>query len=99
MNTFTKLHYQYTHIYTYILHTHTHTHTHTYIYIHVWNHETMSPSSYHDNAFVATNALGHMMYGFTLLISITVTNDNGKYTYAYIHICHVMYMNTSKMQS
>ena len=97
MNTFTKLHYQYTHIYTYILHTHTHTHTHTYI--HVWNHETMSPSSYHDNGFVATNALGHMMYGFTLLISITVTNDNRKYTYAYIHIYHVMYMNTSKMQS
>ena len=59
----------------------------------------MSPSGYHHNGFVATHALGHMMYGFTLLIAITVTNDNEKYTYTYIHKCHVMYINTTKMQS
>ena len=28
----------------------------------------MCPSGYHDNGFVATHALGHMMYGYTLLI-------------------------------
>ena len=30
--------------------------------------KTMCPSSYHHNGFVATHALGHMMYGYTLLV-------------------------------
>ena len=29
--------------------------------------KTMCPSGYHDNYFVATHALGHMMYDYTLL--------------------------------
>ena len=29
--------------------------------------KTMCPPSYHHNGFVATHALGHMMYGYTLL--------------------------------
>ena len=29
--------------------------------------KTMCPSGYHHNGFVATDALGHMMYGYTLL--------------------------------
>ena len=29
---------------------------------------TMCPPSYHHNGFVATHALGHMMYGYTLLV-------------------------------
>ena len=78
MNTFTELHYQYAHIYTY-----TPIHTH-YIYIHVWNHETMSPSGYHDNGFVATHALGHMMYSFTLLIAITIYIYMSCYVYEYL---------------
>ena len=28
----------------------------------------MCPSGYHHNGFVATNALGHMMYGYILLV-------------------------------
>ena len=31
--------------------------------------KTMCPPGYHHNGFVATHALGHMMYGYTLLIS------------------------------
>ena len=30
--------------------------------------KTMCPSGYHHNGFVATDALGHMMYGYTLLV-------------------------------
>ena len=30
--------------------------------------KTMCPPSYHHNSFVATRALGHMMYGCTLLV-------------------------------
>ena len=30
--------------------------------------KTMCPPSYHHNGFVATHALGHMMYGHTLLV-------------------------------
>ena len=30
--------------------------------------KTMCPSSYHHNSFVATHALGHMMYGYTLRV-------------------------------
>ena len=28
----------------------------------------MCPPGYHHNGFVATHALGHMMYGYTLLL-------------------------------
>ena len=46
--------------------------------------KTMSPPSYHHNRFVATHALGHMMYGYTLLVPI---NQNVKILrYMYIHI-------------
>ena len=30
--------------------------------------KTMCPPSYHHNGFVATHALGHIMYGYTLLV-------------------------------
>ena len=30
--------------------------------------KTMFPSGYHRNGFVATHALGHMMYRYTLLV-------------------------------
>ena len=29
--------------------------------------KTMCPPGYHHNGFVATHALGHMMYGYTLI--------------------------------
>ena len=30
--------------------------------------KTMYPTGYHHNGFVATHALGHMMYGYTSLV-------------------------------
>ena len=30
--------------------------------------KTMCPPGYHHNGFVATHALGHIMYGYTLLV-------------------------------
>ena len=32
--------------------------------------KTMCPPGYHHNGFVATHALGHMMYGYKLLVSM-----------------------------
>ena len=43
-----------------------------YIYIYIYIYvimETMCPPGYHHNGFVATHALGHMMYGFSYLRS------------------------------
>ena len=42
-----------------------------YIYIYIYIYvimKTMCPLGYHHNGFVATHALGHMMYGYTLLV-------------------------------
>ena len=42
---------------------------HIYIYIYIYAiRKRMCPSGYHHNGFVATNALGHMMYGYILLV-------------------------------
>ena len=38
-----------------------------YIYIYVII-KRMYPPGYHHNGFVATHSLGHMMYGYTLLV-------------------------------
>ena len=32
--------------------------------------KTMCPPGYHHNGFVETHALGHMMHGYTLLVSM-----------------------------
>ena len=32
--------------------------------------KTMCPPGYHHNDFVATHALGHMMYGYKLLVAV-----------------------------
>ena len=42
--------------------------------------KTMCPSGYHHNGFVATHALGHMMYGSTLLVPMNqrVLNKQSK---------------------
>ena len=32
--------------------------------------KTMCPRSYHHNGLAATRALGHMMYGYTLLVPV-----------------------------
>ena len=40
----------------------------------------MCPPGYHHNGFVATHALGHMMYGYTLLVPMNqrVLNKQSK---------------------
>ena len=42
--------------------------------------KTMYPPGYHHNGFVATHALGHMMYGSTLLVPMNqrVLNKQSK---------------------
>ena len=42
--------------------------------------KTMCPPGYHHNGFVATRALGHMMYGYTLLVPMNqrVLNKQSK---------------------
>ena len=42
--------------------------------------KTMCPPGYHHNGFVATHALGHMMYGYTLLVPVNqrVLNKQSK---------------------
>ena len=36
----------------------------------IMKNNVLSRLSYHDNGFVATDALGHMMYGYTLLVPV-----------------------------
>ena len=38
--------------------------------------KTMCPPGYHHNGFVATHALGHMMYGYI-------------YIYIYVYVCYI----------
>ena len=42
--------------------------------------KTTCPPGYHQNSFVATHALGHMMYGYTLLVPMNqrVLNNQSK---------------------
>ena len=42
--------------------------------------KTMCPPGYHHNGFVATHALGHMIYGSTLLVAMNqrVLNKQSK---------------------
>ena len=53
-----------------------------YIYLYIINIiiKTMCPSGYDHNGFVPTYALGHMMYGYTLLVLLNI------YMYIYIFI-------------
>ena len=67
--------------------------------------KTMCLPGYHHNGFVATHALGHMMYGYTLLVPMNqrVLNKQGaQYAhlafFLYIHIYLCIYQNTSKMR-
>ena len=43
-----------------------------YIYNHEKQMKTMFPPSYHHNGFVATHALGHMIYILLLIISCLI---------------------------
>ena len=56
--------------------------------------KTMCPPGHHHNGFVATHALGHTMYGYTLLVPINIYIYIYIYIYIhiYIHICIYMYI-------
>ena len=78
--------YIYTYIYVYVyIHTYIYICIYTYIYIYIYIYaimKTICPSGYYHNDFVATHALGHMMYGYTFsrhLLSFI-------YIYLYIYI-------------
>ena len=50
--------------------------------------KTMCPPGYHHNGFVATHALGHMMYGlYILLIYLYVDIDIDRYIYQFPPLC------------
>ena len=57
-------------------------HIYIYIYIHeyICNHENNVPSRLSPQWFVATHALGHMIYGYTLLVPMNqrVLNKQSK---------------------
>ena len=48
--------------------------------VHFFQFSTMCLPGYHHNGFVATHALEHMMYGYTLLVPMnqTVLNKQSK---------------------
>ena len=50
--------------------------------------KTMCPPGYHHNGFVATHALGHMMYGLYIYIYIYIY-----YLYIFIYIYIYIYIN------
>ena len=54
---------------------------------------------YHHNGFVATYALGHIMYGYTFLVSLNqrvLNKPNYIYIYIYIYIWYSLPMDTLK---
>ena len=56
--------------------------------------KTMCPPGYHHNGFVATHALGHMMYGYTLSChkAITVITGRVHCFHDYIYITLILLM-------
>ena len=60
--------YVYEYVYIYLIYIYIYIY---YIYIYVCIYiKTMYPPCYHHNSFVATRALGHMMHGYTFLVSM-----------------------------
>ena len=51
-----------------------------YIYIYINIIKAICPPHYHHNGFVATHALGHFMYNYTLLVPVKprVSNKQSK---------------------
>ena len=64
----------------YILYIYIHIYIYIYIYTYTCNHENNVPSRYHRNEFVVTYAIGHMTYGYTLLLPMNqrLRNKLGK---------------------
>ena len=59
----------YTYVYTYNIYIYMYIYIYIYIYICVCVIlKSMCPLGYHHNGFATTHALGHMMYGYTLLV-------------------------------
>ena len=62
-----------------LIHTHTQTHTHTHTHTHKYN-MYICPPGYHHNGFVATHALGHMMYGLNDVRFVPLIKKEDCYT-------------------
>ena len=76
--------YIYIYIYVYI-------YVYIYIYIHVYViMKTMCPPGYHHNGFVATHALGHMMYGCHKAIVVITGRAHCFHDYIYITLILLM---------
>ena len=57
--------------------------------------DTMYCPGYHHTDFVETNALGHMMYGYTLLVPMNqrvLKKQSTIYIYVYIYIYIYIYI-------
>ena len=54
----------------------------------------MYPPSYHHNGFMGSHALGHMMYGYTLLVPINqkVLNKLSKVIIGRVHCFLITYI-------
>ena len=59
--------------------------------------KTMCPPGYHDNGFVATHALGHMIYSYTLLVPMNqrVLNKQSKESNSLVSLVPAMCNGTS----
>ena len=56
--------------------------------------KTMCRPSYHHNDFMATHALGHMMYGYTLLVPMNQRVLNKSSVMGYAHLTSVRFEHT-----
>ena len=55
----------------------------------------MCPPGYHDNSFIATHALGHMMYGcMSCHKDFVVLTGRGHCFHDYIYVCIYISFNT-----
>ena len=68
--------------------------------------KTVCLPGYHHNGFVATHALGHMMYGYTLLVPMKECSTSKEHNmlillflYIYIYVYIFMYISEHKQNA
>ena len=79
--------YIYIYIYIYIfIYIYIYIYINIYIYIYIYNHETSVPSRLSSQWLCALGPLGHMMYGYTLLVPMSqrVLNKLSKERYNFV---------------
>ena len=77
-------------------HTYINIHLYTHIRIHIHKNTCiniyMCPLGYNHNGFVATHALGHMMYGYTLLVPMNQCGNVQPYIMCTCVLVYMMYV-------